>query len=283
MRGKAAEYHPTKPAEKPTSETVEHHGAEKAGGDATEGMTENPAALAPTEVNGEAAQAAAEAAPAAEAAAPVPPLPPLELGRRTMRGDVRDAIVSLVKTSAKAWWDKLPEYEQRQFLRAADTLGDDIVNSAVELVASRGFKHLEITIGKFTVDAEKGILASFTMPHNKDNLLAMGSVLGTEVCMVPMKASDFLSERSVAKPDNIGSLAMPRNGAGDKKNGVDAPTSSTPTSGPGAPSDAAAMAALGRGPVDAEGKPIVADADGVVADPPVAAQPERTDAQAATA
>lgn len=146
--------------------------------------------------------------------------PPIE--GPTLRGDVRDAILGLVK-DLRLPWSKMTEGEQKYAIYRCSLLGEDLTKRAVNIAAARGFDNIVITISKFAVDAKNGIQATFGVTLSDDNLLAMGEILGTPVLLIPQNVKDFMAERGPALADVVGDLRMPL-----KKNDVDAPTSSTP-------------------------------------------------------
>lgn len=146
----------------------------------------------------------------------------------TLKGDVTKALLDHIQAQPKPW-AKMTEYEQERCIHGCRDIAGKLVHEAVRLTASRGFEHIPVSIGKFSVDAEKGIQSSFAMSRSDENLLAMGRRLGSVVLLIPMDLHDFMGERRPTEPDVVGDLSIPK-------------------TGPGAPSHPQAEAQLGRGP-----------------------------------
>lgn len=149
----------------------------------------------------------------------------------SLKGDIRDEFLTEIKQLKKPW-EKLTEYEQERLIHRCRDIAGNLVRNAVEIAAARGFEHIPVSIGKFTVDAEKGIQSTFAMARSDENLLAMGRRIGSVVLLVPLDLHDFMGERKPAEPEVVGDLALPK-------------------TGPGAPSDPEAESKIGRGETEA--------------------------------
>lgn len=211
------------------------------------------------------------------------------IAAESLKGDVRDAILQMVKGLAKPW-AKMTEWEQESAIRQCADIAGKLVHETVRITASRGFDHIPVSLGTFTVDAEKGIQSKFAMARTPDNLVAMGERLGSIVLLIPMDVHEFMGEKKPAEADVVGDLAMPKGEAPvaghtitmsvddstDPKMAVascECGWSSkldVAEAAKQAPLIAAhleqarAQAKVGRGPVDAKGNPLKPDADGVV-------------------
>jgi hypothetical protein len=166
------------------------------------------------------------------------------MAAESLKGDIRDALLTEIKQLKKPW-EQMAEYEQERVIHRCRDIAGKLVHETVRITAARGFINMPVQLGKFTVEAEKGISCSFNMARSPENLLALGERIGSIVLIVPVDVHDFMGERKPAEADVVGDLRMPKNGQ--------------PTSGPGAPSDPDAEAKLGRGPVDGKGEPIAHD------------------------
>lgn len=209
---------------------------------------------------------------------------------RTMRGDLAQAIVDLVKNQFIAAWEKASEHTQKVVIQRANDLAKKLVNEAVRLSILDGAEQFEMTINNFTVDPEKGLVAKIVMPRDNTTLAAVNSALGKAGYFIPLNTKDYMGQRpKTLEPDNIGSLGIPKEKinepvpghaikleeAGEGENMMKVATCECGTwkSSIGiadadklAPVIAAhleqarAQAKVGRGPVDAQGQPVTADA-----------------------
>lgn len=148
----------------------------------------------------------------------------------TLKGDLRDEILREFKSMAKPWV-KMSEYEQERIIHRATDIAGTVVHQAITAIASRGFEHFNVTLGKITVD--KGIECKFTLPFSGEAITGLCQRKGDSVILIARDATEFFGEKKPVEAENVGELAIPK-------------------TGPGAPSDAAAMEQLGRGPVDGE-------------------------------
>jgi hypothetical protein len=129
------------------------------------------------------------------------------LASDTLRGDVRDAILSEFKLIPNAYQKMAEDDQQRLIHRAAD-IADRLVRDAIDLIAERGLPALPITVGKITVDGStcKGAFECFA---DDENLLRIRHLQGSRAMFVLASPDRFKGEQKPAKPENIGELAMP--------------------------------------------------------------------------
>lgn len=156
---------------------------------------------------------------------------PNPLAIDTLSGDIRDAVLTEFKMMPKPW-QQMNEEEQERIITRAEDIGKNLVAQAVSLIAARGLPVLPITVGKFTVDAGE-IKGTFGSYASDDNLIRVRHLADRRALFVLADPAEYDGERAPAEPDNVGDLALPK-------------------SGPGAPSDPAAMEQLGRGKAGAK-------------------------------
>src|SRR5579872_698598 len=132
---------------------------------------------------------------------------PMELRMATLSGDIRDEILREFKTTPDVW-QKLDEEQQRRLIERARSIAYRLVDTAVDIVVSRGTEAYRVKIGKFGVD-EKGVVkCEFTLGYDEDALLWVARHRNDVVALVGKDVHDFLGEQKPAKPEVIGSLRM---------------------------------------------------------------------------
>jgi hypothetical protein len=131
-----------------------------------------------------------------------------ELQVATLKGDIRDRILRLVRQLPEHW-QKMSGDAQQDVISNLERTAEDLVDQVVDLVSSRGADHQLVTLGKIAVD--KGVIdCKFTAPYSNETMAALCSKRGQEVVLVARDADQFKGERAKAEPDNIGDLAIPR-------------------------------------------------------------------------
>lgn len=159
---------------------------------------------------------------------------PEKFDDKTLRGDIRDAILSEFKTVQKPW-QQMTEWEQGRLIHRARDIADKLVRQSVDIIASNGLPSLPIKVGKFTVDGS-AIKGTFEAYAEDEALLRIRKLSGTRAMFVLASPDAYQGERKEAETDNVGDLAIPR-------------------TGPGAPSDPDALAQVGRGNGKKRGRP----------------------------
>lgn len=133
-----------------------------------------------------------------------------ELNTDTLRGDVRDAILSEFK-HIDGPWSKAKEGEQERLIRRANDIAGTLVRGAIDLIAAKGLPALPITVGKITVEgaACKG---AFECYADDENLIRMRHLQGARAMFVLASPDRFDGEQKTAETENVGDLAMPKDG-----------------------------------------------------------------------
>ena len=126
----------------------------------------------------------------------------------TLRGDLRDAIIRLVRDLPEHW-HKMSGDAQQDVIDRIERLADGLVNETVDIVAARGAEFTVATLGKVAFD--KGVITStITTPLSMEVLSALASRQARPIVLVAREAEQFKGEKAKAEPDNVGALAMPR-------------------------------------------------------------------------
>lgn len=134
-----------------------------------------------------------------------------QLQATTLRGDIRDRILSEFKHIPNSW-QKLGEGEQERLISRAADIANQVVRTAVDIIAERGLPALPITVGKITVDGSacKGTFECFA---DDDNLLRIRHLQGERAMFVLASPDRFNGEQQPAEAENVGDLGMPKDGA----------------------------------------------------------------------
>jgi hypothetical protein len=146
--------------------------------------------------NGKAAEAAVESAS------------PVDLQTETLRGDVRDAVLSEFKAMAKPW-QAMNEEEQDRVIRRADGIARTMVRSAVDLIAARGLPAIPIEVGKMTMDGAE-IEGKFKCYADDETLLRARHLQNSRAMFVLASPDAFNGEEKPAETEVVGELAIPK-------------------------------------------------------------------------
>ena len=123
----------------------------------------------------------------------------VELALDTLTGDVRDALLTHIRSMENPW-SKMSERAQQEKIDAVSNMGRSLVTRAAYIVGARGFEHLGITIGKFT--AKDGTLkAEFETAQTHLSLVALADMQGRRSLLVLVDPDEYDGEKEPAKPD----------------------------------------------------------------------------------
>lgn len=153
-------------------------------------------------------------------AEPAPkPLTPEEVAAqriKTLRGDIRDALLARIKNVEKPW-GKLKEHEQRAIIESCEGVARGLVAQSINIVASRGFTYYDVTLGKISID--KAIEGKFSMVPDGEALVELLRRRNQMIMLLIRDPHDFEGERAPVEPENVGDLAMPKKPAETKGEG----------------------------------------------------------------
>lgn len=116
----------------------------------------------------------------------------------TAAGDVRDALLSHIRVMTIPW-SMLSEQEQMYKIDAVENIAKTMVRGVVRAIAEKGFPHVEVVIGKIEID--KGLKLAITASNTMDNITKVASHGKMGAVLVLSEVSNYLGERSPAKPD----------------------------------------------------------------------------------
>lgn len=140
-----------------------------------------------------------------------------ELAANTLRGDIRDKILSEFKAIPKSWQTS-SESEQSRLINRAKDIADSLVRRAIDIIAAKGLPALPITVGKITIDGGE-CKGAFECYAGDEELLRIRHLQGARAMFVLASPDAFNGEQKKAETENVGDLAMPK---GDEPRADDA-------------------------------------------------------------
>lgn len=124
----------------------------------------------------------------------------------TLRGDIRDALLTEFKLGEKPW-QQMNETEQERVIHRVETLAAQLVNRAVTVVAHEGHPHLVGKVNKFTV--KEGLKIEFAAAGLSENIVKLAQHSSDGAVLVLVAPVKYQGERKAAETDVIGDLAIP--------------------------------------------------------------------------
>ena len=137
-----------------------------------------------------------------------------ELAAETLRGDVRDALLRIVR-NMETPWSKLAENDQAWRIDAISRTAEKVVRDAVRTVANQGFPHVEVLVsnkGKFAGGSMELTIAAPFSVENATRLSEHG--VGSAI-LVLAKPGEFFGERRIARAQPDQSTFLNEDDEGD--------------------------------------------------------------------
>jgi hypothetical protein len=131
-----------------------------------------------------------------------------EIAATTLRGDIRDKILSEFKSMPKNWQTSNEAEQQRLISRAKD-IADTLVRRAIDIVAAKGLPSLPITVGKITIDGGE-CKGAFECYAGDEELLRIRHLQGARAMFVLASPDAFNGEQKKPETDVVGDLAIPK-------------------------------------------------------------------------
>jgi hypothetical protein len=132
----------------------------------------------------------------------------IELATDTLRGDVRDKILSEFKAIPKSWQTS-SEDEQSRLINRAQDVANTLVRRAIDIVAAKGLPALPITVGKLTIDGGE-CKGAFECYAGDDELLRIRHLQGARAMFVLASPDAFNGEQKPQETDVVGDLGLPK-------------------------------------------------------------------------
>lgn len=123
-----------------------------------------------------------------------------EFAEKTLRGDLRDAVLGIIKRLPKPW-AKMGEAEQRAAIHEAESQATTIISSAVTLIAAQDRPHIACRVAKVTLDDKGAKLAIEGVPTTDDAAIDVARLQGKRIVLTEAAISLYLGERAPARPD----------------------------------------------------------------------------------
>lgn len=120
-------------------------------------------------------------------------LPVAELASDTLRGDVRDALLSWFKATPKSW-SQMGEEEQRNLAESADRTARHLVKEACQLIAASERPCIVAVLSEYR--EKDGIEAKLKLAGRGDVVAALHEACGKEVLIVTSGYEEFSGEAS---------------------------------------------------------------------------------------
>jgi hypothetical protein len=125
-------------------------------------------------------------------------LPVAELAADTLRGDVRDALLSWFKATPKPW-RQMSEGEQRDMAAAADRTARYLVKEVCQIIAANERPCIVATLVEYK--EKDGVEAKLKLASKGDVVAALHEACGREVLVVTSGYEEVSGERDEAKVD----------------------------------------------------------------------------------
>lgn len=120
------------------------------------------------------------------------------LAAETMRGDIRDLILDDIARQMPCW-ASMTETEQRRVIGRADQIAMSVVRDSIAIVAHRGFGHLVVSTGKWTV--KDGIKLEVGASGSVDDITKLAEHGARSAVLVLAEPSVYFGQRADAVAD----------------------------------------------------------------------------------
>lgn len=118
----------------------------------------------------------------------------------TLKGDVRDFLLSRIRTLQKPW-QQMSEAEQRDLVNATEIAAGDVVRRSVRAVNSFEFPHAVVELGEVKIGGTKGIEAKIMCANIEHNRTVLGEHVGQHIMVLMCDSDAFMGARSDVEID----------------------------------------------------------------------------------
>jgi hypothetical protein len=125
-------------------------------------------------------------------------LPIGELAADTLRGDIRDAMLSWLKAQRKPWGE-MAEHEQRGVVSAVESAADNLVRQACLQIASKERPFIRATLVEY--GEKEGIQAKLKLASTGEVVSFLHESVGRHVLIINSGIDEFSEERAPAAVD----------------------------------------------------------------------------------
>lgn len=116
----------------------------------------------------------------------------------TLRGDVRDAMLSWFKATPKPW-SQMSESDQRDFVGTVERVSASILKQACQIIAANERPCMMATLVEYK--AKDGLEAKLKLVGTSDNAAHLHVAVGREVLVVTSGYEDVAGEAAPAEID----------------------------------------------------------------------------------
>lgn len=120
----------------------------------------------------------------------------INIAADTLRGDVRDSLLSWLKATPRPW-SQLSEAEQKDQALAADSFSARLVRQVCQIVAANERPCIVATLVEYK--EKDGVEAKLKLPSKGEVVAALHEACGREVLIVTSGAEEFMGESAPAE------------------------------------------------------------------------------------
>ena len=131
-----------------------------------------------------------------------------EMRIATLSSDVHRQLLRVVRELPQHW-HTMTGAAQQDVIDKLATMTDRIIDEAVDIVASRGFKDMIVRLGPITISDRK-ITCKFEVDQTNENVMTLCARQHLGAVLVPCDPEDFKKDKTAIETDNVGELAIPR-------------------------------------------------------------------------
>jgi hypothetical protein len=125
-------------------------------------------------------------------------MPLADMAADTLRGDVRDAMLSWFKATPKPW-SQMGEAEQRDFVDTVERVSASILKQACQIIAANERPCMLATLVEYK--AKDGLEAKLKLVGTGDNAAHLHEAVGREVLVVTSGYEEVAGEAAPAEVD----------------------------------------------------------------------------------
>lgn len=122
--------------------------------------------------------------------------PVVDLAADTLRGDIRDSLLSWFKAQPKNW-GAMTETEQRDLADAADSYSYTVIKEACRIIAAGERPTIVATLVEYK--EKDGVEAKLKLPSTGEVVAALHEACGRAVLVVTTGAEEFSGEKGPAE------------------------------------------------------------------------------------
>lgn len=123
-----------------------------------------------------------------------------ELAADTLRGDVRDALLTHIHDLDKPF-AMLSETRQRDIIEAIDRTAQHVVRGSVEIVANQGFPAIDVRVSSKGKWGDGSIELTVGAAFSQSNATKISEHGAGAAILVLAEPGEFFGERRAARPD----------------------------------------------------------------------------------